>query len=121
MKVYVDCDMPKSCKDCFFCEHIEEDIDGKGRDEVACYFEGCLNNILLGDTFSAKTCKHLQSLSDYTKQVRRKTVKEVLDFIEEHKAYYFEQRDYYGAEYIFFNRSNLEKDILDKISTTEKI
>lgn len=57
----------------------------------------------------------LVSLSNYTKQVRKEAVKEVLDFIEEHKAYYFEQRDYYGAEYIFFNRSNLEKDILDQI------
>lgn len=74
MKVYVDGELPKSCKDCFFCEHIEENIDGKGRDEVACYFEGCLNNIILGDTFSAKTCKHLQSLSDHDKQVRKEVV-----------------------------------------------
>lgn len=61
-----------------------------------------------------------QQLKDNTKQVRKEAVKEVLDFIEEHKAYYFEQRDYYGAEYIFFNRSNLEKDILDQIEKGEK-
>lgn len=76
MKVYVD-ELPKSCKDCFFCEHIEENVDGKGRDEVACYFEGFLNNVLLGETFNAKNCKHLQSLSEYTKQVRKEVCEEI--------------------------------------------
>lgn len=76
MRIYVD-ELPKSCKECFFCEHIEEDIDGKGRDEVACYFEGFLNNVLLGDTFNSKNCKHLQSLAEHDKQVR----KEVCDKI----------------------------------------
>ena len=58
--------------------------------------------------------------ADHDKQVRKEVVKQVLDFIEEHKPYYFEQRDYYGAEYIFFNRSNLEKDILDQIQGETK-
>lgn len=77
MKVYLDGDLPKSCKDCFFCEHIEEDIDGKGRDEVACYFEGFLNNVLLGETFNAKHCHHLQSLAEHDKQVRKEVCNEI--------------------------------------------
>lgn len=107
MKVYLEeKDMPKdyktTCKNCPF----------RGDEGL-----GCEERRMLDKDFICP----LQPLTDYTKQVRKEAVKEVLDFIEEHKAYYFEQRDYYGAEYIFFNRSNLEKDILDQISTTEKI
>ena len=34
-------------------------------------------NVLLGDTFNAKHCQHLLSLSDYTKQVRKEVLEQV--------------------------------------------
>lgn len=102
MKVYVDGELPKSCKDCFFCEHIEENIDGKGRDEVACYFEGFLNNVLLGETFNAKNCKHLQSLSDHDKKVRKELIQQIRNHIAE---------DFDYDDFVYF-LDKLEKGIL---------
>lgn len=100
MKVYVD-ELPKSCKDCFFCEHIEEDVDGKGRDEVACYFEGFLNNVLLGETFSAEKCKHLHSLSDYTKQVRKEVCEEIRNISSISEYHEYENDEFkYGDQYV---------------------
>lgn len=57
----------------------------------------------------------LKSIADHDKEIKKQIVKQVLDFIEKYKIYYFEQGNYYGVECIFFNRSNLEKDILKKI------
>ena len=69
MKVYVD-ELPKSCEKCPFCEYFDKDAHGKGKHEVACYFNGSLGNILYGNQTSPQTCP-LQSLTDYTKQVRK--------------------------------------------------
>jgi D-serine deaminase-like pyridoxal phosphate-dependent protein len=77
MKVYVD-ELPKSCEKCDFCEYFDKDAHGKGKHEVACYFNGSFGNILYGNQTSPKTCS-LQSLSEHDKQVR----KEVLGDLKE--------------------------------------
>ena len=64
MKVYVD-ELPKSCDDCEFCKQTEH-----------CYYCDKLH-MKLGYIDKDKDCP-LQSLADYTKQVR----KEVLDIID---------------------------------------
>ena len=84
MKVYVD-ELPKSCKDCPFCEHIEEDVYGEGKHEVACYFAGTLGSVLCGDRLNAKDCRFIQSLADYTKQVRKEmTQKRFMEVLKEY-------------------------------------
>ncbi len=77
MKVYVD-ELPKSCEECPFCEYFEKDAHGKGKHEVACYFNGSLGNILYGNQTSPKTCP-IQSLTDYTKQVRKEVCEKFVD------------------------------------------
>ena len=78
MKVYVD-ELPKRCDKCPFCEYFEKDAHGKGKHEVACYFNGSLGNILYGNQISPKTCT-LQYLTDYTKQVRKEVCDEIKKF-----------------------------------------
>lgn len=80
MKVYVD-ELPKSCEKCGFCEYFDKDAHGKGKHEVACYFNGSLGNILYGNQTSPQTCP-LQSLSDYTKQVRKEACEEIAKKME---------------------------------------
>ena len=75
MKVYVD-ELPKSCQKCHFCEYFEEDAHGKGKHEVACYFNGSLGNILYGNQTSPKTCP-LETLADHDKKVRAEVVAEI--------------------------------------------
>ena len=74
MKIYVD-EMPNSCQKCPFCEYFEEDAHGKGKHEVACYFNGSFGNILYGNQTSPKTCP-LESITDHDKKVRAEVVKE---------------------------------------------
>lgn len=75
MKIFVD-ELPKSCEECPFCEYFEKDAHGKGKHEVACYFNGSLGNILYGNQTSPKTCP-LKSLADHDKQVRKEVVQEI--------------------------------------------
>lgn len=96
MKVYVD-ELPKSCQKCPFCEYFEEDAHGKGKHEVACYFNGSLGNILCGNQTNPKTCQ-LKTLVDHDKKVRAK--EELLslligqiDLIMHGKQYRFENKD----------------------------
>lgn len=79
MKVYVS-EMPKSCEECPFCEYFKKDAHGKGKNEVACYLCGFIENVFVGDKLNAKNCKYLQSLTDYTKQVRKEVCEEIRDF-----------------------------------------
>ena len=63
MKVYVD-ELPKSCGDCVFCKQTE-------------YYYYCDKLCMkLGYINKEKECP-LQSLSDYTKQVRKKVCEEI--------------------------------------------
>lgn len=61
-----------------------------------------------------------QQLKENTKQVRKEAIKYSVDFIEQHKASYLEIRNYFGTEYVWFNKSNLEKDILDQLENEKK-
>lgn len=79
--IYVET-MPETCENCEFCEHFEKDAHGKGKHEVACYFNGFLTNALLGDTINAKHCSHLKPLSDRLAEERKRVVQSLKDKIE---------------------------------------
>ena len=81
MKVYVD-ELPKSCEKCGFCEYFDKDAHGKGKHEVACYFNGSLGNILYGNQTSPQTCP-LQSFADHDKQVRKEVIEKVYEVLEQ--------------------------------------
>ena len=69
--IYVET-IPETCEECEFCEHFGKDAHGKGKHEVACYFNGFLTNALLGDTINAKHCSHLKPLTDRLAEERKK-------------------------------------------------
>lgn len=74
--IYVE-KIPETCEDCEFCEHFGKDAHGKGKHEVACYFNGFLTNALLGDIINAKHCSHLKPLTDRLAEERKKVVQEI--------------------------------------------
>lgn len=74
--IYVD-ELPKRCKECDFCEYFVEDAHGKGKHEVACYFNGFLTNALLGDIIEARHCTHLKLISDRLAEERKMVVQEI--------------------------------------------
>ena len=73
MKVYVD-ELPKSCGDCVFCKQTEY-----------CYYCDKLHT-KLGYVNKEKDCP-LQSLADYTKQVRKEVCEEIKSAIKEKLTY----------------------------------
>ena len=74
--IYVET-IPETCEDCEFCEHFGKDAHGKGKHEVACYFNGFLTNAILGDTINAKHCSHLKLLTDRLAEEKQKVVTEI--------------------------------------------
>ena len=67
MKVYLD-ELPKSCRDCQFC-----DKDNGLCEMLGQYFR---------DGYDYTDCP-LQSLSDYTKQVRKEVLNKVYEVLEQ--------------------------------------
>ena len=80
--IYVET-KPETCEECEFCDHFEKDAHGKGKHEVACYFNGFLTNALLGDIINAKHCSHLKPLSDRLAEERNKAVQEIREWCKE--------------------------------------
>lgn len=99
MKVYVD-ELPKDCIDCpceseYYCNLLNEDV-------------GCLE---WGETH--KNCP-LQSLADYTKQVRKEVIEEIKENLLKLEPYCIEQPNLYD-----FNCQEII-DILDQIEQGEQ-
>ena len=122
MKVYVD-ELPNSCQKCPFCEYFEKDAHGKGKHEVACYFNGSLGNILYGNQTSPKTCP-LQTLADHDKQVRAEVMDKnqaLKERWEKLKEYITQETevDYMGC-YIYPDNLKAMEDILEKMQELEK-
>lgn len=74
MAIYVsENDMPKkTCENCLLCEYFEKDAHGKGKHEVACLYEGTLNNILFGDKLCPENCNIVKSLEQHDAELKAK-------------------------------------------------
>lgn len=85
MKVYVD-ELPKNCEECPMCRSDKLKLQRKGRyvEAEQCVF-GQYKYQIIDDEID--TCP-LQSLSDYTKQVRKKVCEEIRNKIEQVKLIY---------------------------------
>ena len=80
MKVYVD-ELPKSCEECPMCRSGKLKLQRKGRyvEAEQCVF-GQYKYQTIDDEID--TCP-LQSLSDYTKQVRKEVIAKVYEVLEQ--------------------------------------
>ena len=85
MKIYVD-ELPKNCEECPMCRSGKLKLQRKGRyvEAEQCVF-GQYKYQIIDDEID--TCP-LQSLSDYTKQVRKKVCEEIRNKIEQVKLIY---------------------------------
>lgn len=85
MKVYVD-ELPKSCEECPMCRSGKLKLQRKGRymEAEQCVF-GQYKYQTIDDEID--TCP-LQSLADYTKQVRKEVCEEIRSKIEQAKLIY---------------------------------
>lgn len=106
--IYVET-IPETCEECEFCEYFGKDAHGKGKHEVACYFNGFLTNALLGDIINAKHCSHLKLLSDRLAEERKKVVQEIKD-----KLLYCSER-YIEKDNAFYYKGDEVDEILDQI------
>ena len=97
MKVYVD-ELPKDCIDCpceseYYCNLLNEDV-------------GCCK---WGEIH--KNCP-LQSLADYTKQVRKEVLKEIKEKLKGKEI--FHPEDEFEIDYDFYYKEDVE-EILDQL------
>ncbi len=85
MKVYVD-ELPESCEECPMCRSGKLKLQRKGRyvEAEQCVF-GQYKYQTIDDEID--TCP-LQSLADYTKQVRKEVCEEIRNKIEQAKLIY---------------------------------
>lgn len=91
MKVYVDSELPKQCHNCRF------------RHKDLC----CITN----DYFLNKDCP-LQSLTDYTKQVRKEVCEEIKEKLKPKEI--FHPEDEFEIDYDFYYKEDVES-ILNQI------
>lgn len=103
MKIYVD-ELPKSCGDCVFCKQTEY-----------CYYCDKLHT-KLGYIDKDKECP-LQSLSDYTKQVRKGVVEEIREEFKKHLFDWYE--DEQNANTDLYIDADWVWEILDQIEKGE--
>ncbi len=83
----------KSCKDCPFCMYFDKDVHGKGKHEIACWFNGSLGNILYGDQLSPNTCSVFTLEEDYLEA----HTNQIIDKVEAEFTKYLPLRDKTGA------------------------
>ena len=105
MKVYVD-ELPKSCEECPMCRGGKLKLQRKGRyiEAEQCVF-GQYKYQTIDDEID--TCP-LQSLTDYTKQVRNEVCEEIRNKIEQAKLIY----EWKGKEITI-------EDILDQLQESQ--
>lgn len=77
MKVYVD-ELPKRCNECPCCSEQDFQINSEYCEMLNEYVDNMVEN---KQEFRPKECP-LQSLSDYTKQVRKEVVQEIIEEVK---------------------------------------
>ena len=95
MKVYVD-ELPKSCLECKCAFKTQR----QRINENGSYMEDCMMCIPLGESVIERhnICP-LQSISDYTKQVRKEVCEEIKEFLENHKYRVFGDYNHQTLQY----------------------
>jgi hypothetical protein len=109
MKVYVD-ELPKSCEECLMCRSGKLKLQRKGRyvEAEQCVF-GQYKYQTIDDEIN--TCP-LQSLADYTKQVRKEAVQELKEKLKSKEE--FHPEDEFTIDYDFYYKEDVE-DVLNEI------